>query len=157
MRTARLSGLSLGLVLAIGATTLNVPAAEAGSRGGRVFGAIAAGVVLGAIISESARSSTPPKRAYREESEPRKKTTRTTTTRPATVRTSTETRRTTSGSDSSASSSASIPRAELPGGEGTSSSMTPPPRAADVAPARRDETPSTPIVSEGGSNSKIPR
>lgn len=158
MNTVRLSAVSMSLVLAVGAATMfSAPDAEARGRG-RVFGAIAAGVVLGAIISESARAAPPPKRAYREDPPPRKKTTRATTTRPATVRTSTETRgRTPSASDTAATSSSSAPRTELPGGEGTSASISPPPVATAPAPVRRDERTSAPVISESGGNSKVPR
>ena len=154
MNMVRLSSLSIGLLLAVGAGMFSAPDAEA--RGGRVFGAIAAGVVLGAIISESARAAPPPKRTYREDPPTRKKATRATTSRSATVRTSSERRGRTPSTSSTAAASSSTPRPELPGGEGTRASMSPP-VAAVPAPVRREEPTSTPAISESGSNSKVSR
>jgi hypothetical protein len=165
MNTHRLSRTSLGFALAfLAISSFCVAQAEARGRGGRVAGGIVAGVILGAIISEAARSSEPPPRkkyvAPRHKTETRRTTS--TRTRPATVRTSSETRErprptTTAPASAAPASEEVVARPELPGGEGTDStvSTSPAPRET-VSSTSRGGTPPTGFSSDAGANSKVP-
>jgi hypothetical protein len=160
MNTHRLSRTSLGFALAfLAISSFCVAQAEARGRGGRIGGAIAAGVILGAIISEAARSSEPPPRkkyvAPRHKTETRRTTS--TRTRPATVRTSSETRERPRPTTTAPASEEVVARPELPGGEGTDStvSASPAPRET-VSSTSRGDTPSTGFSSDAGANSKVP-